>query len=263
MAQRTATAVCLCQPLVSKWQFMPLPQQTMCNAHLILRIWHLTCFCKFAQLSDTREFSMAACMALQVVQQINHHGEVNRARHMPQNPYLIATKTVTSDVFVFDFTKHSSKATGSECKPDVRLTGAGTHRADRTLPMLATEATLSLVDDNKSIQRDAACRSVAMRLPACHHAVGCSVACDISYYPRLAGCDPYLLLFLSDLWQLHCRASDGGLRPGLEPIAGRASAQWLGRCSDLPVGHLWHCQLPDTCAHAPCSSCCCYILDEF
>lgn len=57
------------------------------------------------------------------MQQINHHGEVNRARHMPQNPYLIATKTVTADVFVFDFTKHPSKPTGSECRPDLRLTG--------------------------------------------------------------------------------------------------------------------------------------------
>ncbi|KAK9797399.1 hypothetical protein WJX73_003950 [Symbiochloris irregularis] len=60
---------------------------------------------------------------VQVVQQMNHHGEVNRARHMPQNPYMIATKTVTADVFVFDFTKHPSKPSGTECRPDLRLTG--------------------------------------------------------------------------------------------------------------------------------------------
>lgn len=40
---------------------------------------------------------------------INHEGEVNRARYMPQNPYIIATKTPTSDVLVFDYTKHPSK----------------------------------------------------------------------------------------------------------------------------------------------------------
>ena len=40
---------------------------------------------------------------------INHEGEVNRARCMPQNPCVIATKTPTSDVLVFDYTKHPSK----------------------------------------------------------------------------------------------------------------------------------------------------------
>lgn len=40
---------------------------------------------------------------------IKHEGEVNRARYMPQNPCIIATKTPTSDVLVFDYTKHPSK----------------------------------------------------------------------------------------------------------------------------------------------------------
>lgn len=40
---------------------------------------------------------------------INHEGEVNRARYMPQNPVVIATKTPSSDVLVFDYTKHPSK----------------------------------------------------------------------------------------------------------------------------------------------------------
>lgn len=40
---------------------------------------------------------------------INHEGEVNRARYMPQNPTIIATKTPSSDVLVFDYTKHPSK----------------------------------------------------------------------------------------------------------------------------------------------------------
>ena len=33
-----------------------------------------------------------------VIQQINHQGEVNRARCMPQNPFMIATKTVMAEV---------------------------------------------------------------------------------------------------------------------------------------------------------------------
>ena len=35
--------------------------------------------------------------------------QVNRARFMPQNPCVIATKTPSSDVLVFDYTKHPSK----------------------------------------------------------------------------------------------------------------------------------------------------------
>jgi histone-binding protein RBBP4 len=61
---------------------------------------------------------------IQIIQKINHDGEVNRARYMPQNPDLIATKTVTGDVFIFDRTKHSSEPErGGLCKPDIKLIG--------------------------------------------------------------------------------------------------------------------------------------------
>eukprot|EP00271_Cylindrocystis_brebissonii_P000883 TRINITY_DN11054_c0_g1_i1.p1 TRINITY_DN11054_c0_g1~~TRINITY_DN11054_c0_g1_i1.p1 ORF type:complete len:458 (-),score=116.75 TRINITY_DN11054_c0_g1_i1:310-1683(-) len=59
-----------------------------------------------------------------VVQQMVHDGEVNRARAMPQNQFIIATKTVRSEVFVFDYSRHPSKPPhGSECRPDLRLRG--------------------------------------------------------------------------------------------------------------------------------------------
>lgn len=61
---------------------------------------------------------------IQIIQRINHAGEVNRARYMPQNPDLLATKAVTGEVLVFDRTKHSSEPErGGECKPDIRLIG--------------------------------------------------------------------------------------------------------------------------------------------
>lgn len=44
---------------------------------------------------------------------INHEGGVNCAHHMPQNPSIIATKTPSADVLVFDYTKHPSKPGGS------------------------------------------------------------------------------------------------------------------------------------------------------
>ncbi|KAH9996523.1 histone acetyltransferase type B subunit 2 [Russula vinacea] len=61
---------------------------------------------------------------INVVQRINHAGEVNRARYMPQNPDLIATKAVSGEVLIFDRTKHPSEPErGGVCKPDIRLVG--------------------------------------------------------------------------------------------------------------------------------------------
>jgi histone-binding protein RBBP4 len=61
---------------------------------------------------------------IQIVQRINHAGEVNRARYMPQNPDLLATKAVSGEVLVFDRTRHPSEPErGGVCKPDIRLVG--------------------------------------------------------------------------------------------------------------------------------------------
>jgi len=55
---------------------------------------------------------------------INHEGEVNRARFMPQKPSVIATKTPTSDVLIFDYTKHPAKPDpNTGCTPELRLKG--------------------------------------------------------------------------------------------------------------------------------------------
>jgi hypothetical protein len=40
---------------------------------------------------------------IEITQKINHEGEVNRARYNPKNPYLIATKSPSADVYVFDW----------------------------------------------------------------------------------------------------------------------------------------------------------------
>ncbi|EPT03454.1 hypothetical protein FOMPIDRAFT_1058699 [Fomitopsis schrenkii] len=68
--------------------------------------------------------SIPAQPRIQITQKINHTGEVNRARYMPQNPDLIATKAVSGEVFVFDRTKHpSDPERGGVCRPDIRLIG--------------------------------------------------------------------------------------------------------------------------------------------
>jgi histone-binding protein RBBP4 len=54
---------------------------------------------------------------------INHTGEVNRARYMPQMPNIVATKTTTGDINVFDYHKHPRTPEGSEVKPQMVLKG--------------------------------------------------------------------------------------------------------------------------------------------
>lgn len=48
---------------------------------------------------------------------------------MPQNPFIIATKTTVGDAFIFDYTKHPSQpATPDEkCVPELRLEAAVDH----------------------------------------------------------------------------------------------------------------------------------------
>ncbi|KAL3635276.1 Chromatin assembly complex, subunit 3 [Castilleja foliolosa] len=61
---------------------------------------------------------------VQIIQQINHEGKVNRARYMPQNQCIIATKTISAEVYVFDYSKHPAKAPiDGKCNPDLRLRG--------------------------------------------------------------------------------------------------------------------------------------------
>lgn len=60
---------------------------------------------------------------VQATQLINHEGEVNRARFCPHNPFWLATKTVSAEVFVFDYSKHPSRPPKGGCNPDLRLRG--------------------------------------------------------------------------------------------------------------------------------------------
>lgn len=63
---------------------------------------------------------------INVIQKIPHEGEVNRARYMPQNPFIIGSKSCVGDVLIFDYTKHPSKPASptDPCNPDVRLRAA-------------------------------------------------------------------------------------------------------------------------------------------
>lgn len=59
---------------------------------------------------------------LSIVQKIDHDGEINKARYMPQKQDLIATMGVNGKVSIFDRTKHSSLPTG-KVNPQIELVG--------------------------------------------------------------------------------------------------------------------------------------------
>lgn len=60
---------------------------------------------------------------VEITQKIHVDGEVNRARCMPQNPSLVAAKTSSSEVYVFDCSKQPQNHEGGYCNPDVKLRG--------------------------------------------------------------------------------------------------------------------------------------------
>ena len=54
---------------------------------------------------------------------ILHQGEVNRARYLPQKFNVIATKTTSGEVHVFDYTQHPTKPENDIVRPQLRLMG--------------------------------------------------------------------------------------------------------------------------------------------
>ncbi|KAL6517442.1 adenyl-nucleotide exchange factor [Orobanche minor] len=60
---------------------------------------------------------------VEIVQKIQVDGEVNRARCMLQNQAVIAAKTNSSEVYVFDSTKQQVDPQRGSCEPDLRLRG--------------------------------------------------------------------------------------------------------------------------------------------
>lgn len=57
-----------------------------------------------------------------IVQKIDHKGEVNKARYQPQNPNIIATMCTDGRVMIWDRTKHPLAPTG-QVNPQIELIG--------------------------------------------------------------------------------------------------------------------------------------------
>ncbi|PHH63765.1 hypothetical protein CDD81_5530 [Ophiocordyceps australis] len=63
-------------------------------------------------------------MKCDIVQKIEHPGEVNKARYQPQNPNIIATLCIDGKILVFDRTKHPIQpATPGKIIPEFELVG--------------------------------------------------------------------------------------------------------------------------------------------
>lgn len=78
-----------------------------------------------SHLMNYQVFDFFSFMYLQVeiAQKIHVDGEVNRARCMLQNPSIVAAKTSSCEVYVFDCTKQPMNHEGGSCDPDLRLRG--------------------------------------------------------------------------------------------------------------------------------------------
>ncbi|PNY27361.1 Histone acetyltransferase type B subunit 2 [Tolypocladium capitatum] len=69
-----------------------------------------------------------AAIKCDIVQKIEHPGEVNKARYQPQNPDIIATLCVDGKILVFDRTKHPLQpTTPGKINPQIELVG---HKAE-------------------------------------------------------------------------------------------------------------------------------------
>ena len=62
-----------------------------------------------AKFDESAQDTAADQYRISVHTRICHPGEVNRARHNPCNPFMIATKTVSGEVLLFDYSKHPSR----------------------------------------------------------------------------------------------------------------------------------------------------------
>ena len=62
---------------------------------------------------------------IEIEYRINHQGEINRARPMPQKnkSNIIATKCPNGEIHIFDYKKHPQKPIDMQVKPDMRLVG--------------------------------------------------------------------------------------------------------------------------------------------
>lgn len=63
--------------------------------------------------------------SIEIEYKINHQGEINKARCMPQinKSSIIATKTTSGEIHIFDYKKHPKKPADMQVRPEMKLMG--------------------------------------------------------------------------------------------------------------------------------------------
>jgi len=106
--------------------------------------------------SDVKDFSAISAYSkidnkIEIETRIAHQGEVNRARVMPQKFNIIATKTPSGEVHIFDYFKHPPKPADNTPKPEVKLMGHSKEGYGLNWNPLREGYLLSGSDDHKVI----------------------------------------------------------------------------------------------------------------
>ncbi|KAK4541066.1 hypothetical protein LTR36_008291 [Oleoguttula mirabilis] len=122
-----------------------------------------------------------------IVQKIQHPGEVNKARYQPQNPNIIATWASDRNVYVWDRSKHPSVPTG-EAKPQATLHGHKDEgfalewnpHVEGQLLSGSNDDTVNLWDLHRDFTLDT--KTVKPKTTYTHHAAAVN---DVQYHPTL------------------------------------------------------------------------------
>jgi histone-binding protein RBBP4 len=91
---------------------------------------------------------------IEIKMKIPHSGEVNRARYMPSNHFVVATRGPSEEVYIWDLSKHESFSTEATPAPQLVLrghTGEGYGLAWCGVPGEENEGRLATCADDKTV----------------------------------------------------------------------------------------------------------------
>ncbi|XP_009791634.1 WD-40 repeat-containing protein MSI2 [Nicotiana tabacum] len=122
---------------------------------------------------------------VEIVQKIHVDGEVNRGRCMPQKPAVVAAKTSSAEVYVFDSGKQPLDHEGGSCDPDVRLRGHDKEGYGLSWSPFKEGYLLSGSDDRKICLWDVSAMPQHKVLLAHHtYEEHADVVDDVSWHPK-------------------------------------------------------------------------------
>jgi len=156
---------------------------------------------------------------MEISMRVKHEGEVNRARYMPQNPFIVASRGPNPQVYIWDLSKHPSVppddapfAPQGVClgheKEGYGLVWSP-HKAGQLLSG-SEDTTLCLWDVETAIGGGGARSASGTQLQPLSKFTGhTDVVEDVDWHPR----DPHMVGSASDdgsvrLWDVRCAATD-------------------------------------------------------